>query len=176
VQILLQANTFQDAIGNNGPPAVSASSVITKIALLAPAPVASPAASPIASPVAERQQEQVVANPTPEISAPEIAAPEISTPNDSTIVDLQVVRKTYELRPVSKAAAQNSELFIAQPKISESQISLRNPTSPIAMTPQNDNGGLMFLATGLVSSGLASVGLYKVIRQSRSKRLVKLFT
>jgi hypothetical protein len=126
--------------------------------------------------VAERQQEQVVANPTLEISAPQIAAPEISTLSESTIVESQTVRKTYELRPVPKASGQNSELFIAQPKISESQISLQNPTSPIAMSPQNENGGLMFLVTGLVSSGLASVGLYKVIRQSRSRRLVKRFT
>ena len=192
VQLLLQAHTFQDAIGNNGPPAVSASSVITKIALLAPAPVASPQASPapslepsaspipvanpVTSPVAERQQEQVVANPTLEISAPQIAAPEISTLSESTTVESQTVRKTYELRPVPKASGQNSELFIAQPKISESQISLQNPTSPIAMSPQNEDGGLIFLVTGLVSSGLASVGLYKVIRQSRSRRLVKRFT
>ena len=181
VQILLQANSFQDSIGNNGPAVVSASSVITKTARVAAAPAPSPIATPIAkspaaAPPIKEPETMVPESPAPETTVPGTIVSEIRVPEASTIIEAQPVRKTYAFTPAEVTTQQNPEAYEIAPLAETAQITLQNPTSPMPLTKPDSFQNILLLTTGIVSTALAAIGFFKLAQQFRSRRLVKKFS
>lgn len=173
VQMLLNANSYSDSLGNLGPAAVLASAVTNKGAPPAPAPPAPnspPSSVPNSAPApAERMP---VPQPVPSLE------PKVEViPAETEIVAAQPIYKTYALKPsVETEIEPVSEEALSYP-VSDSQITVRNPTAPKPInSTQNDWMGLATMAIGAVSISLAAIGVLKGIRQLRSRRLVRKFS
>jgi hypothetical protein len=166
VQMMLNANSYTDSLGNLGPTVVLASAVTTKGAPPAPAP---PTPAPPAPAPAETAP---LSQPVPSLE------PKVDViPAETEIVAAQPIYKTYALTPIVETEQEPvSEEALSYP-VSDSQITVQNPTAakPISSN-QNNWMSLATIAIGAVSISLAAIGVFKGLRQMRSRRLVRKFS
>ena len=182
VQVLMNANSYTDSLGNTGPTIVSASAVTTKIAQPAPTPTPTPTPTPVptvsAAPVVV-QQPLPPAPPEPEQSQSDVGQlpSAISEPKEipagTELVAAQPVRKTYAFTPqvvvVEEPVAENPHGY----DLDEPQITVRNPTDPKPIGRQVDWRIAATIGLGAISVTLALIGITKGARLARTRRLVK---
>ena len=180
VQVLMNANSYTDSLGNTGPTIVSASAVTTKIAQPAPTPTPTPTPVPTvsAAPVVV-QQPLPPAPPEPEQSQSDVGQLPIAIsepkeiPAGTELVAAQPVRKTYAFTPqvveVEEPVAEIPKGFDSN----EPQITVRNPTDPKLIGQQVDWRIAATIGLGAISVTLALIGITKGARLARTRRLVK---
>ena len=187
VQMLMNTNSYSDALGNTGPATVSASAVTTKVAQPAstptptPAQIASPAPTVSAAPPAAAAPAEPPATASPSAPAPpaEPAVPvdvlaEAETYEESTLAP---VATTYaftpsleeDLEPVAQSRPFDSE--------NEPQITIHNPTAAKPFVVSNNQWvSYAAMAFGALAISFAAVGAIKGMRLMRTRRLVRKFS
>lgn len=184
VQLLMNTNSYSDALGNNGPAIVSASAVTTKVAQ--PAPTPTPTPTPSSTPAQNTSPAPAVSAAPPSVSAPADppaqAAPALSAespaePELPAEAIEEPVAKAYaftpslqeDLEPLSQSQPHDSEY--------EPQITIQNPTAakPIVISNTNwINYALMLLGALVIS--ITAVSTIKAMRSMRTRRLVRKFS
>lgn len=166
VQLLMNTNSYSDALGNNGPAIVSASAVTTKMAQPAPTPPS----------VATPNEPQATTAP-PAQTAPALTAEPPAGPGLPVEASEEPVAKAYaftpslqeDLEPLTQAQRQDSRY--------EPQITIQNPTTAKPLVASNTNWiSYVVMVLGALVISVVTVSAIRAIRSLRTRRLVRKFS
>ncbi len=183
-------NSYTDALGNSGPTTAAVARLVTVIALPAPTPTVLPTPTPTPTPVSSPVPSEPSANQGSSPAAPIVTGKPDDGPGTGSgqssesgtaaqifsnyeIVPAQPLRKTYALAPLFEQQT--------KPQSPGPQITVDNPTDDVPVINQENQASwfswqtLASWGVGITSITLAGIGVYKAVRQVRTRRLVKKF-